>query len=93
METLIAEIRAEFPELGLPDLPLGWVSRCHLGAPYEVHTLDAEGQIVQHYRRGESLPPQLERARTLALHPAYAFVEVRRDTLHCVRLDGTVTPL
>ncbi|HEX8271821.1 MAG TPA: hypothetical protein VF615_04150 [Longimicrobiaceae bacterium] len=92
VEALIASIRDEFPELGLDDLPLGWVSRCYLGAPYEVHTLDMAGCIVQHYRRGEPLPPQLERARALALHPAYAFIEVRRDSLHCVRDDGTVTP-
>jgi hypothetical protein len=90
---LLEEIRCEFPELGIEDLPAGWVSRCHLGEPYEVHVLDAAGCIVQHYRRGEPLPGALESARTLALHPAYAFIEVRRDALHCVRADGTVTAL
>jgi hypothetical protein len=91
VEALLEAIRVEFPELGLADLPLGWVSRCYLGDPYEVHTLDMAGCIVRHYRRGESLPPELERARALALHPAYAFIEVHRDTLCCVREDGTVT--
>jgi hypothetical protein len=91
VQQLIDEIRAEFPELGIEDFPMGWVSRCYLGEPYEVHVLDAAGAIVQHYRRGEPLPAELERARVLALHPAYAFVEVRRDALHCVRDDGTVT--
>lgn len=88
---LLEEISAEFPELGIEDFPQGWVSRCYLGEPFEVHVLDAAGCIVQHYRRGEALPAELERARTLALHPSYAFIEVRRDTLHCVREDGTVT--
>lgn len=88
---LLAEIRGEFPELGMEDLPMGWVSRCYLGEPFEVHVLDAAGCIVQHYRRGEPLPGPLERARSLALHPAYSFIEVRRDALHCVRGDGTVT--
>jgi hypothetical protein len=91
VQRLIEELRAEFPELGIEDFPVGWVSRCYLGEPYEVHVLDAAGAIVQHYRRGEPLPAELERARALALHPAYAFIEVRRDALHCVRGDGTVT--
>lgn len=91
VQRLIEDIRAEFPDLGIEDFPVGWVSRCYLGEPYEVHVLDAAGAIVRHYRRGEPLPAELERARTLALHPAYAFVEVRRDALHCVRQDGTVT--
>lgn len=91
VQRLLEEIRTEFPELGIEDFPLGWVSRCYLGEPFEVHVLDAVGSIVQHYRRGEPLPAELERARTLALHPAYAFIEVRRNALHCVRDDGTVT--
>jgi hypothetical protein len=90
---LLEEIRGEFPELGLEELPVGWVSRCYLGEPFEVHVLDAAGSIVQHYRRGEPLPAELERARSLALHPAYSFIEVRRDALHCVRADGTVTSI
>ena len=90
---LLDEIRGEFPELGMEELPVGWVSRCYLGEPYEVHVLDAAGAIVQHYRRGEPLPAELERARALALHPAYVVIEVRRDALHCVRGDGTVTAI
>ncbi|CAN5287783.1 hypothetical protein BH24GEM2_BH24GEM2_00660 [soil metagenome] len=48
--------------------------------------------IVRHYKVGEPLPPDFERARSLALHTAYQHVEVYMNTLMCVRLDGTVTP-
>ena len=46
---------------------------------------------MQHYQRHEPLPPQLERARALALHPSYAFVEVYPTWLRAVRNDGDVT--
>ncbi|QOX78649.1 hypothetical protein FY034_06830 [Trichlorobacter lovleyi] len=82
-------IREEFPGIGLDDLPLlGIVARCNLGRPFEVHTLDLSGQIITHFRNWESLPPLLERARSLALHPAYAFVEVYTDRLVAVSSDG-----
>lgn len=48
--------------------------------------------IVRHYKVGEPLPPDFERARSLALHTAYRHVEVYMNTLMCVRSDGTVTP-
>src|SRR5262249_34358958 len=50
--------------------PLGLVAECSLGPPYEVHTLDMVGQIVEHYARGQAMPPFFERARRLAAHPA-----------------------
>lgn len=82
-------LRQEFPEVELEQFPLlGIVARCNLGRPFEVHTLDLNGQIVRHYKGIELLPPQLERARSLALHPAYAFVEVYTDRLVAVGLNG-----
>jgi hypothetical protein len=32
-----------------------------------------------------------ERARCLALHPSYAFIEIFKDTLRAVFLDGAVS--
>jgi hypothetical protein len=71
--------------------PLGLVSQCYLGPPYEVHILDLIGQIVEHFQRGRAMPPSYERARRLAAHPAYEFIEVYEDVLVCVRGDGSVT--
>ena len=88
-QTLQQAIRREFPEVDLEQFPLlGIVARCNLGRPFEVHTLDLGGQIVHHYKSIELLPPLLERARSLALHPAYAFVEVYTDRLVAVSSNG-----
>jgi len=88
-----AAIRAEFPEVSAVDLPLGIVARCHLGHPYEVHTLDCALDIVEHYKIGQALPGGMERARTLARHPSYVFVEVYLRQVRAVSADGTVTTL
>jgi len=88
VEALIAAIQQELPEVTIDKLPVGVVSRCFLGEDYEVHTLDRDGGIVQHYRRHQALPPLLERARSLALHSQYLFVEVYVDSLVAVRSNG-----
>ena len=88
VEALIAAIQQELPEVTIDKLPIGIVCRCFLGEDYEVHTLDRTGGIMQHYRRHQSLPPLLERARSLALHSQYLFVEVYMDSLVAVRSNG-----
>mgnify|MGYP001033089564 CR=1 FL=1 len=90
-EAIIAASRAELPELSIEEFPVGIVSRCYLGDPYEVHTLDLSGGIIHHYEIEEPLPADLERARSLALHPQYTFIEVYRDgEMRAVEKDGTV---
>lgn len=91
LDQLLAQIRAELGELGLPELPIGWLSRCHLGIPYEVHALDEAGRILRHFKMGEALDSRFERARPLACHAAYAFIEIYESKLVCVRDDGTTT--
>ncbi|HUG83235.1 MAG TPA: hypothetical protein VMM13_01655 [Euzebya sp.] len=88
---LIAEIKAELGELGMPSLPAGMVAECFLGPPYRVHTLDLVGEIVTHYEAGKAMPHPFERARSLALHPAYVLVEVHDDHMVAIRDDGTAT--
>lgn len=88
---LIARIQEEFPEVAPEQFPIGIVAKCYLGELYEVHTLDRELSIIHHYTFPERLPGLLERARSLALHPAYAFIEVYPDQLIAVRADGAVS--
>ena len=64
---LIESIANEFPELSISGILLGIVSVCHLGKPYEVHSLDMTGQIIEHYKTGQTLPGTLEKARPLAI--------------------------
>jgi hypothetical protein len=91
LTSLIEAISAEFPELRIDQLPLGIVSRCYLGSPFEVHICDLNGDILEHFETFRSMPAPFERARSLALHPAYAFVEVYSDTLRAVASDGSVS--
>lgn len=44
--------------------------------------------IIRHYKSFEALPPLLERARSLALYPSYAFIEVYADKLIAVSPNG-----
>ncbi|WP_433863032.1 hypothetical protein [Sphingobacterium thalpophilum] len=89
---LLQAIQEEFGTADIANLPLGVLAKCFLGNPYEVHTLDLVGnQIVKHYKLNETLPDSFEKARALAKHNAYAFVEIYRDKLILIREDGSAT--
>jgi hypothetical protein len=91
VQELIDRISAEFPELAELQLPLGIVSKCYLGNPYEVHSLDRNLAIIEHYKRGQSLPNGMEKARRLALHPGYAYIEVYTNMMCAVTHTGEVS--
>ena len=74
----------------LTDLPHGIVARCCL-EHHEVHMFDCAVGLVTHYKRHEELPPSLEHARSIALHPTYVFVEVHPSWMSIVRDTGEVT--
>lgn len=88
---ILDAIRNEFPEIELQGVMLGFVAICYLGIPYEVHTLDMAGRIIEHYKRGQSLPGGLEKARALALRGGYEFIEVYVDCCRCISANGTVS--
>lgn len=71
-------------------VPLGIVSHCYLGPPFEAHTLALDGSIIEHYRRGEPLPGLMEQARSLTRGDTYLCIEVYSNRLVCVRQDGSV---
>ena len=93
LQALLEAITAEFPDLGVDDRPLGIVSKCFLGPPYEVHICDLAGGIVEHFPYRRSMPPLFERARSLAAHGAYAFIEIYVSTVRAVAADGSVSVL
>lgn len=88
---IIEKVQSEFTEIEFSFLPLGYVSKCYLGAPYEVHVLNRDLSIVEHYKVGESLPDGMERARSLALHGGYEFIEVYSDCCRAVSASGDVS--
>lgn len=86
VDRMLDAIRAEFPEVEIEGILLGIVSVCYLGKPYEVHSLDLLGGIIRHFRVGETMPGGLEKARGIALHGGYDFIEVYTDC--CRAVDG-----
>jgi hypothetical protein len=93
LQALIEAIAAEFPDLGIDERPIGAVSKCRLGPPYEVHICDLAGGIVEHFEHWRSMPPLFERARSIAAHGAYAFIEIYVSTMRAVAADGSVSVL
>ena len=91
VDEVVAAISAEFPELVIEQMPQGLVSRCYLGAPYEVHICDLAGSIIEHFENYRHMPPTYERARQLATHPQYAFIEIYADCVRAVSNDGSVS--
>lgn len=91
VDEIIRVIREEFPEIELAGVLLGYVAVCYLGKPYEVHTLDMAGGIVEHYKAGQTLPDGLEKARGIALRGGYEFVEVYADCCRVVSSTGVVS--
>lgn len=91
LNDLIKAISQEFSELTIDQRPLGMVSRCYLGAPYVVHVCDLSGNIVEHFESYRSMPSDFERARILAMHTDYLFIEVYPDRLRAVSPDGAVS--
>ena len=88
---ILGALRDEFPEIELAGIFLGLVSKCYLGDPYEGHTLDPAGEIIEHYKKGQSLPGGLEKARHLAAMGSYAFIEVYTDCCRAIGEDGSVS--
>lgn len=93
VQALIDVIREELPEIEIDMGPIGIVSKCYLGAPYEVHTLDIMGSIIEHYEVFRTMPEGLEKARALARSGNYEFIEVYAHALRAVSANGSVAVL
>lgn len=88
---VINTIKSEFPDVDINGILLGFVAKCYLGAPYEAHTLDLVGEIIEHYKRGETLPGGLDKAKSIALHGGYDFIEVYTDCCRAISSNGSVS--
>lgn len=88
---IINTIKGEFPEVELNGILIGYVAICYLGKPYEVHTLDIAGGIIEHYKAGQTLPYGLEKARGIAIRGGYDFIEVYVDCCRAISSNGAVS--
>lgn len=93
VDAVLAIIQEELPEIEIDLGPIGIIAKCYLGEPYEVHTLDVTGSIIEHYKKHQGLPNGFERARGLAAKGQYAFIEVYHNALRAVSDDGTVATI
>jgi hypothetical protein len=91
VNNIINVLRQEFPEIEISGIMLGIVSKCYLGVPYEVHSLNLSGGIIEHYQKGKSMPGGLEKARSIAIYGGYEFIEVYVDRCRAVSSNGTVS--
>ena len=91
VNNIISAIKNEFPEVEIDGVLLGVVSKCYLGNPYEVHTIDMIGSIISHYKNGQILPDGMEKARSIAMNERYDFIEVYVDCFRAVSSNGTVS--
>lgn len=88
---IINTIKSEFPEVEMNGILLGLVAKCYLGDSYEAHTLDFIGEIIEHYKRGETLPKGLDKAKSIAIHGGYDFIEVYTDCCRAISSNGAVS--
>lgn len=88
---IINTIKGEFPDIELEGVLLGYVAICYLGKPYEVHTLDIAGGIIEHYKSGQTLPNGMEKARCIAMRGGYDFIEVYVDCCRAISANGAVS--
>lgn len=88
---IINAIKDEFPEVKIQGILLGIVSRCYLGDPYEVHTLDMTGCIIEHYETYRKMPNGLEKARSIAARGGYEAIEVYPDCCRAISSNGSVS--
>ena len=105
LKEIVEQLQNAIPEIAFDETFLGVLGRCRLGADYDVHTLSKKlifgidevthqlgygRMILKHFKISESLPDCLEKGRSLAVNPSYAFVEVYNNKLIAVQENGTV---
>lgn len=88
---IINTVKSEFSNVDINGILLGFVAKCYLGAPYEAHTLNLVGEIIDHYKRGETLPNGLDKAKSIAIHGGYEFIEVYTDCCRAISSNGSVS--
>jgi len=91
VNAIIDTIKSEFPEVEITGILLGYVAVCYLGKPYEVHTLDIVGGVIEHYKSGQPLPGGMEKARSIAMRGGYDFIEVYVDCCRAISSNGVVS--
>lgn len=92
VNTIKTQIEAEFPFIDcISNILIGIIAPCYLGDNYEVHILDFQKDIIEHYVHGQPLPYGLESARSTAMSQRYAYIEVYEHQFCLISEDGSVS--
>lgn len=91
INSILDEIRIEFPLIEIPGDFIGYCSKCYLGDDFEVHTVDFTQAIIEHFRKKQALPDGMEKARYLAKDEHYELIEVYTHCIRAIDYDGNVS--
>lgn len=93
IDKMIEAIREEFPDIDISTQFFGCMAVCHLGAPYEVHTLVPNENCIIHYHANYSFEAPLDKCRNLCLVPDYIFVEIYDQSFRAISKNGAVAQI
>lgn len=90
-EEEFAAASLEFKDTPLPPAPEAVITKCFIDG-CDVHAIDGMGNIIRHYRKGETVKKEIQRGRVLYFaNPGCQCVEVYTDCCRVVMPDGSVT--
>jgi len=99
VEELLEEIRASIQEefqsttIEIKSVLHGVLAKCYIDG-CDCHAISAEGDIIDHYNKSESLPENLQKGRAVfRKYPNCRCVEVYSDCCRVISYDSTVTKI
>ena len=90
IEEMIEAIREEFPDIDILNEYVGCMAVCHLGEPFEVHTMNVGEQRIVHFHANYEFESPLNKCRQLCLMPEYQFIEVYTNEFRAISANGAV---
>ena len=91
LDQLISDVKQQFPVREALGSLQGIIAKCYLGREFEVHMLDMKLDVIRHYKFHEPLPPELQKARSLASTSFYEYIEVYETSLCARSRNGAVS--
>lgn len=95
IQVIVDDIKNSFEKLEIPveEFPTSLIAKCYLGADFEVHKLDLQGNILLHYRANQKMDEKCEKARNIAQNPNYKVIEIYDSCLRAIDKKGRVSKI
>ncbi|WP_051271233.1 hypothetical protein [Shimazuella kribbensis] len=91
IDAVFASLEKQFADVPKQEQLIGILAKCYLDDCYDVHLIDRNQTIIHHIKKTDSVPNEFAKARGLALHPSYEFIEVYKDCIRAVARNGEVS--